>query len=73
MEKPSPFMRVQWEEFYEPHHAEDYENWHPLPPTKYVGEVITAIRSWGDTYLVVMLDSGEVREVLAKRVRQVKQ
>lgn len=63
-------MRVAWEEFYEPRHAEDYEDWHPLPPTKYAGEVINAIRAWGETRLVVMLDSGEVREVRAERVKQ---
>lgn len=64
-------MRVAWEEYYEPHHAEDYENWHPLPPTKYVGEVINAVRAWGETRLIVMLDSGQVREVKAERVRKV--
>ena len=63
-------MRVTWQEFYEPHHAEDYEDWHPLPPTVYSGEVINAVRAWGETRLVVMLDSGEVREVLANRVRK---
>jgi len=64
-------VKVAWEEFYEPHHAEDYEDWHPLPPTKYQGEVINAVRAWGETRLVVMLDSGQVREVKAERVRQI--
>jgi hypothetical protein len=61
-------MKVTWQEFYEPHHAEDYEDWHSLPPTVYTGEVIGTVRAWGETKLVVMLDSGQVREVIANRV-----
>lgn len=63
-------MRVMWEEFFEPHHPEDFEDWHPLPPIKYYGEVINAIRVWGETKLVVMLDEGTIREVNASRVRK---
>lgn len=70
-ESDSQQMRVAWEEYYYPHHADDYEDWTPQPPTKYAGEVINAIRAFGETRLVVMLDSGEIREVQANRVRRV--
>ncbi len=37
----------------------------PVLLPKYEGEVIGTVRSWGDTMLVVMLDSGRVVEVKA--------
>jgi hypothetical protein len=51
---------------------EDMENWAggPLPLPKYEGEVIGTVRSWGDTKLVVMLDSGRVTEILIKWVER---
>ena len=63
-------MRVAWEEFYEPHHPEDFEDWHPQPPEKYAGEVIGSYHAWGRTVLIVMLDGGSVREIEAERVRK---
>jgi hypothetical protein len=63
-------MRVIWQEWYFPHHAEDYEDFHPLPPTTYAGEVIGTVRVWGETRLVVMLDSGDTREVAASKVKK---
>jgi len=66
-------MRVEWIEFcsidvdmLEAH------GWtgEPLPHAKYSGEVINAIRAFGETRLVVMLDSGEVKEVEISKVKR---
>ncbi len=57
-------MKVKWREVYIPPTdvLEDY-NWkgEPFPSEDFVGT----------TYLVVMLDSGTVREVAASKVRRV--
>jgi hypothetical protein len=49
---------------------EDMESWGPISLPKYEGEVIGTVRAWGDTMLVVMLDSGSVMEVKASRVER---
>ena len=62
-------MKVEWSEFYEPRHAEDFEDWQPMPPTKYTGEVINAVRTFGETKLVVMRNDGRVVQIPIGDVR----
>lgn len=65
-------MRVEWVEVHIPPNdvLESYcYDGAPFPATKYRGEVINAIRTWGETKLVVLLDSGGVREVCIDLVR----
>ena len=61
--------QVEWLEFYEPYHAEDYEDWQPTPPIRHVGNVIDCVRVWGDTMLVVACSDGKVRQVKIDRVK----
>ena len=65
-------MRVKWieyinmpEEYWE-HVAEGGEALDLS--VHYAGEVIGTVRAWGETRLVVMLDSGKVREIAARQV-----
>lgn len=65
--------RVKWtefidmpEEFYERATAEDYK----MLVNRHEGNVIGCVRSWGETKLVVMLDSGKTREVKASSVER---
>lgn len=64
-------MRVKWTGQLSAR-EEDMENWSgsPLSLPKYEGEVIGTVRAWGDTMLVVMLDTGQVMEVRAKYVER---
>ena len=70
-------MRVEWTEVHIPptdileNYLEDGLPWPAFPATTYRGEVINAIRTLGETRLVVMLDSGEIVEVKANRLRRV--
>lgn len=63
-------MRVKWQEVHEPYHAEDFKDYVPTPPTKYAGEVIGVVRTWVQTMLVVMLDTGKVTEVAIEKVEK---
>jgi hypothetical protein len=70
-------MRVKWTEYvdmpeeYWERVAEGGEAWLDLSH-HYEGEVIGTVRAWGETRLVVMLDTGKVREVAASRVQAAK-
>lgn len=61
-------MRVTWKEYFDNsnYDPEDYRVW----TETYVGEVVGTVRSWGTTRLVVMLDTGKMREVNADRVEK---
>lgn len=62
-------MRVTWTEIFDNsnYDPEDYQVW----SNDYTGEVIGTVRAWGTTRLVVMLNTGKVREVDADRVKKV--
>lgn len=62
-------MKVEWTECFDNgvYDADDYHVWSQT----YRGEVMGTVRSWGETLLVVMLDSGTVKEVRASRVKRV--
>ena len=67
-------MRVKWTEYIDM--PEEY--WERVAEggealnlsVHHAGEVIGTVRSWGTTMLVVMLDSGKVREVAANMVKR---
>lgn len=64
--------RVEWVEIHIPptdileSYIVDGAEMPPFPSTRYRGEVLGVIRVWGETRLLVLLDSGGTREVNAK-------
>lgn len=63
-------MRVTWTEIFDSGNYDSVEDYH-VWSEDYTGEVIGAVRSWGTTRLVVMLNTGRIREVDADLVKKV--